>query len=265
LTLNDSQYDQLHRELTTMPTRQSWLAGFIGILVTVATIPFNRPSLPDHSLHLDHAMASMLVPPPGPISAPVSVVVACLANFVVGVFIYHTLRQLRLVSRIHATMTRVSLFQRDPLYAFSGLTARTGSGYLLAVSLGILPRSGAAVQSPLTAVAPVLLLGLALATFILPLLSSHRLLLEEKRCWQADLERRIETAMTNLHQRIAAEDIKDLGQVKTVLDSLVAEREILAKIPTWPWRPGMLAGFVSAISLPVIVWLVQQLLGRVIK
>ena len=44
--------------------------------------------------------------------------------------------------------------------------------------------------------------------------------------------------------------------------AFVADRDILAAIPTWPWRPGLFASFVSIIVLPVVLFLIQFFLGR---
>jgi hypothetical protein len=48
------------------------------------------------------------------------------------------------------------------------------------------------------------------------------------------------------------------------LASLVVERELLAKIPTWPWQPGALTGFLTALLLPIILWLIQRILERML-
>lgn len=51
-----------------------------------------------------------------------------------------------------------------------------------------------------------------------------------------------------------------MGGLKVLLDSLLLERDTLAKIPTWPWKPGTVAGFSSALLVPVIIWFCQQIL-----
>lgn len=48
-------------------------------------------------------------------------------------FVIHTVRQLRLVSRIHRLAGNINLFHRIPVHAFSALTGRTGIGIVLLV------------------------------------------------------------------------------------------------------------------------------------
>ena len=42
------------------------------------------------------------------------------------------------------------------------------------------------------------------------------------------------------------------------------QRDVLAKLPTWPWSVGTLRGFVTAILLPLVLFLIQMLLSRAI-
>ncbi|MBF8290089.1 MAG: hypothetical protein HW391_1057 [Chloroflexi bacterium] len=49
-----------------------------------------------------------------------------------------------------------------------------------------------------------------------------------------------------------------IGELNTTLASILAQREILAKLPTWPWSAGTLRGFVTAILLPMTIFLVQR-------
>ncbi len=58
--------------------------------------------------------------------------------------------------------------------------------------------------------------------------------------------------------------MRDASAVNQTISSLVATRELIAKIPTWPWRPETFAAFYSALTLPVIVFLIQMFLKTVI-
>jgi hypothetical protein len=42
------------------------------------------------------------------------------------------------------------------------------------------------------------------------------------------------------------------------------QREIVAKLSTWPWSAGTARGFASAILLPLGLYLVQQLLSQLV-
>ncbi len=251
LALSENDARRLRYALTTMPAREAWVASGSGVLLTLLALPF----------------VPLTNPPFGaisPLSISIGVILTTLANGIIAVFIYHTYRQLRIVSQIHRHLTRVDLFQQQPLYAFSRLTARTGTGALLGLSLGLGPRVGAATETGLTIAAFVLLITLAGAAFVLPLYSIHRLLLVEKKRLLAETNKRLEDAFALLHRRLAASELQGMSELKNGLDGLVVERDTLAKIPTWPWQSATLVGFLSAMTLPLVVWFVQQLLARLI-
>ena len=48
------------------------------------------------------------------------------------------------------------------------------------------------------------------------------------------------------------------------MTSLMGERDVVAKLPTWPWQAGTLGGVVGAILLPIGLWLVTRLLEKVV-
>jgi hypothetical protein len=244
LHVNELDYKQLRYELTTLPARNTLLAGSIGILVTVASLPFIPPA--GKAAELAHNLSAQ--------------VAFAIGNAVMATFVYHTVRQLRMVTHIQATATRVNLYRREPVYAFSRLTARTGIGWILALTIGMVPRLGPTLTAEGGMSMASMLLPFALLLFILPLHSIHRLLAAEKRRLQCEVERRLEMIFAQLHGRMDAGDIVDVGGVKVLLDSLLVERDTLSKIPTWPWKPGTVAGFSSALLLPVIIWFCQQVL-----
>jgi hypothetical protein len=49
-----------------------------------------------------------------------------------------------------------------------------------------------------------------------------------------------------------------------MLGSLIAEREMPARPPTRPWQPGTVGAFVTAILLPIGLFIVTRALGRVV-
>jgi hypothetical protein len=43
--------------------------------------------------------------------------------------------------------------------------------------------------------------------------------------------------------------------------SLIEQRRFIGGLSTWPWDPGTLRAVVSAIALPIGLWLLTRLLG----
>jgi hypothetical protein len=257
LALTDAEYERLRYRLTTMPVRNVWIAGILGALITLIDLPYDPPSLIGQDS-------------PSAFSVPLGIFSAITTNYLIGVFVYHSIRQLRIVRNIHENLTHINLFQLDPLYAFSVLTARTGIGYVLAMTLGATPLGltitpqGVVTFYPAFYIINLLFIPLAVALFILPLLSIHKRLVQEKRNRLAEANGHLEQIVAELHRRVGAKQLDNMDQLHEAMSSLIMELEYLAKTRTWPWQAGTLTGFLSAISLPIIVFLIQQLLARYI-
>ncbi len=181
-----------------------------------------------------------------------------------GALVYQTIHQLTMVGRIHAVATRINLFQPDPLYAFSGLTARTAMGYFLLADTAVLIMYQFALEAdPLGVGIMAFMMVLAVVTFVLPLLGMHRRMVEEKTRLEAEANQRLQAAIAELHRRVDAGDFTEImSELKSAIEGLEIELGLLAKISTWPWQPGTLRVAISPVLLPVAVWLIQRLLER---
>ncbi len=179
---------------------------------------------------------------------------------------YHTLRQLRAVARVHALAPHVNLFRPAPLYAFSQLTLRTAIAFIAIVSTTVLVTSSRFQTYPVVIVAPFLAGGItvAIAAFVVPLQGMHRRISAEKKDLEWQVGRRLEAAMADVHRAVDARDLSEADGLNKLLASLIAEREMLARLPTWPWQPGTVGAFVTAILLPIALFLVTRELQRLV-
>jgi hypothetical protein len=246
LQAGDSEFARLHYELTTLPARSTLLAAAIGMLITLVSLRFTPA---------DTMLAEI-------IHRPSTQLAFLVGNAILATFVYHTIRQLRMVSRIHTSVTRLNLYRRGPVYAFSRLTARTALGWILGLSLGLSPRIAPLLTSWSLLLLWAPILPLAILVFTLPLVGVHHLLAREKARLQDEIEQRIEAVLLRVHEQQDTVNFNDLGNLKTLLDTLLVEREMVTKLPTWPWQPGTLAGFTSALLLPLAIWFLQQLLTQ---
>lgn len=259
LSVGEAEVSRLEYELTTLPRPTGFIAVPIGAVFGFASLladPGSYGLVPDSSTLTVVFTASCY--------AIVSI------TFAVA-FVIHTVRQLRLVSRIHRLAGNINLFHRIPVYAFSALTARTGIGIVLVVYyfitvFFIIPLFGASYQASLVDVSMIaILLLLAAASFVLPLNGMHRQLAKEKSRLVAEADRRFEFILNRLHQQIDTESLEDADGLNKTLASLVIERDALARISTWPWRPETLRGFLTSVGLPLLIWLATSVLGRLLE
>ena len=251
LAVSEAEYNRLYYQLTTLPALRALLASVIGAAIAGLTVLLN-PTVPN-----PYYYTSLLATVFGS-------GIAIFTFTVFGALIYQTIHQLTMVIRIHATATRINLFQPDPLYAFSGLTARTAMGYLILADTALLAMYEFMSETdPLALGIMVFMILLAAVTFVLPLLGMHRRMVEEKGRLESEANRRLEAALAELHRRLDAGDFTEImSELNSAIESLEIELDVLAKISTWPWQPGTLRIAISPVLLPVAVWLIQRLLER---
>jgi hypothetical protein len=236
-------------ELTTVPARGAWIATALGVPLGFAFI------VPSESKPLSPRVL------PFEALAIIFTILTVAAFFVLA---YHTLRQLRRVSRLHAEATSINLLQPQPTYAFSRLTARTAIGVVVFLYVDFLvnPPTPGVVLPYITFIAVATLL--MAAAFLLPLLGMHRRLQDEKARLIAEVNQAVETVYRRLLGQAGARPSKDVNELDKVLSGLLRMRDIITRLSTWPWQPETLRGVIAAVGLPIAIWLIQFGLGKLL-
>ena len=94
-------------------------------------------------------------------------------------FVYHSLRQLRLIGRVHRYIESIDLLHLQRLHAFGGVTATTGV-VLVALSYLAVPTNTFALTNPVVIAFAIGLIPLAIASFVVPLYGIHGSIAAEK-------------------------------------------------------------------------------------
>ena len=181
--------------------------------------------------------------------------------------VYQALRQMRIVSRLHDAADRIDPFRPAPLYAFSRLTAQVGLVLVGFNALGILLNPAMFESSAALTIFVPWLVGftvVAVAVFIVPLLGMHRRLDAEKDRVLGAADDRTRDLLGELNEAIDARATDRVEALDRTISALRHEREILAKLPTWPWSIGTIRGFGSALLLPIGLYLIQRYLGALL-
>lgn len=250
LDCDEEDLDQLKFEFTTLPVR-----GVVINLILWDIVYLFLVYLVRDSFFVSYGLSPML--------STVLTVMGLISYSVGGVIYYHSVRQLRLVNRTVKMVKEFNLFQLEPVYAFSRLTAQTGIAWIILMSLTLLIFPIEIAPLPVIA----FMFGqtsLSLAAFILPLWVVNQRLVSGKRKRVADLNQRTETTLDRLHHALDSNTPEDVGKLNDALAGLNTERDILSKISTWPWRQGVFTGFLSAIVLPIVLFLLQMVLGSLL-
>lgn len=233
------------------PARLEWTAiaiGAVGGLAALAASP-----------------ESVLGPAAGRAAAYVAYAPAFLLGYALSAagFVM-TVRWLTLVARIHREATAIDPFDRVPVYAFSRLTVAAGLVYLGVVYF-TLTVNGAFQAGNLPSLLFIAASGVfAVVVFIAPLWGIHGRLIDAKDALRLDAERRVSRLAAEIYARVDAGDFAGATSLSGTLASLTALRERIDRLPTWPWPPQVLRGFVSALLLPVVVYVLTRAAGSLL-
>jgi hypothetical protein len=178
-----------------------------------------------------------------------------------SVIYYHSLRQLYLVNRTVKMVNQFDLFHLDPVYAFSRLTAQIGVAWMIMLSLTLLVFPIELASLPVLMVL-VLQIFLAIAAFVLPLWFVHSRLVSGKRKLISEHNQRVKETLSNFHDMLEENRMAEADKHNFAINALVNERSLLTSIPTWPWRAGTLTGFLSAIGLPILLFILQLVIKK---
>jgi len=173
---------------------------------------------------------------------------------------------MRAVDRIHAAATSIDLLRPAPLYAFSRLTGRTAIGIVLLIYSSVIADPGAWSDISIAIILPWLVVPtlVAAGAFVLPLKGMHERIVAEKERLQSACAVRIEAVTASIHKAIDDDDLTRADGLNKMLASLVVERDMLAHLPTWPWKPGTVGAFATAILLPVGLFVVTRFIDRLV-
>jgi hypothetical protein len=243
LDIDESGLKRLKYEFSTMPSRGVILSGLLwgAFYLIIAYV------------YLD-AYTELFGT--GTILTLVAILEGLVAYLTGSAIYYHSVRQLRLVDRTVKMARQFNLFRLDPVYAFARLTSLTGISWMVLLTLTLLVFP---IQLAMEATLGLLVLQLALAVaaFVLPLWFVHRRLEAGKRNLLAEFSQQVESTTAKLHRCLDENDLGPVTQLKDAMLGLSAEQAILNGIPTWPWRGGTLAGFLSVTLLPIILFIIQ--------
>jgi hypothetical protein len=248
LEADDSEIARLEYELATLPSWLGWLALPLGFGFAVADI-LSDPT------PFEGLIAQTAVPYIGDIA---------ITGFLVATFyclLIRSIRQLRMVHRLHVRATNINLLNLNPAHAFSALTARTGIGFILLLIFGYFldPES---FSSTLDIVTTATTLVLAIGIFVFPIMGIRDQLEEEKRKVLDHLSGLLQATAESFHSKVERADYRDLDGMETAITTLIREREMFDRISTWPWDAGTIRGFATTLLLPIFLLLVARLLER---
>jgi hypothetical protein len=252
LKASEEEYDHLAYKLSILPARTTLLASGLALLFVFLTEGISKP------YQLDALEAF-------PVSANFLRFVYLSCWWIFGAFLYHTIHQLRVINLIYSKYTEVDLLRVKPLYAFSKIAALTAGSLAMIVYGWWLANPWIDRRDPLVLIPMIVLILSAIATFIWPQNGIHRLQVAEKERLLDEANQRLESLISELHQQVDDRELAGMADLNNAMACMEIELNILRKTPTWPWEPEVIQVLITALALPLGLWLLQLILERIIS
>jgi hypothetical protein len=254
LDADDAEAAGLRHRLTVIPARP---ATVITVVIMVTT-PLYYAADPVGSQVVGYTAPSLVLRYLGEL----------LTSLILVLWAYQAFRQIRLINRVVGRAGSVDLFQPERLGAFARLTSYTAIAFVLFSASTLLVTPVAVGTDGLWIVWAGWYAGIAavaMAVFVLPLMGLHERLAAEKTHLQADCDMRVRTLFEELNEHVDRRDVAAADGTSKLLSSILAQRDVLGRLSTWPWSTGALRALVSAILLPIGLFVAQRLLGQFLQ
>ena len=249
LAASDADVQIIDYRLTTLPRRLGWLALIVGIIGGVVSVQSDPAGF---GLDMTSTWLQVVY--------QTSTMAFVFAAFIT--WLIQMIRQLRLIIALHRQASYIDIFQLTPLHAFARFTARVGMTVILFVAFNGLLRATGEDGAPLWAV--TIMTVLAVCVFVIPLLGMRNRLQDEKERRLSEANEAIKVIIARVHDQVSADTYDKIPGLNASMTALVAERDLIQEISTWPWDPSTLKGFATTLLLPIFLWLVTRLLERLI-
>jgi hypothetical protein len=253
LDVSDADAAQLRYRLVVLPSRTAVIITVFALVVT--------------PLYYVADPAGALITDLTPLGLGLRALAEGFSSAVLLIIIVQLFRQLRMVTSIVAAAPRVDVFQPGPLYAFSKLTSRTAIAVVLLIGTSSLVAAPPVESTSAWLLWAPWIIGLpafAIAAFVLPLRGMHLRLVAQKERLAGDAEARLQRLLGGINDDVDAGDLTRADAYQKTLTTLIQQRDIIAKLPTWPWSPGTLRAIVTTVALPLLIFLSQRFLTQLI-
>lgn len=176
------------------------------------------------------------------------------------ILIFNTVQQLRTINYAYTNYTEINLFRQTELYAFSRVLAARSIGFVLTSPIWLLVDTGI-----ITLIINIVFAILALIIFIAPLVGVHRLLNTQKDALLKESSAIKDSLIHQLLILLKQGDTEEAGGLKDSLASITLVHQEINKVSTWPWQTNTLRQITGAITLPIVIWLIQFVLARILE
>jgi hypothetical protein len=181
-------------------------------------------------------------------------------------FAFRIVRLIVLIVRFYSGPIDINLYNLPPIYELSSVVSRAGLFLLLLWYVNLpINVNEFLLSSPVAIGSAVLLALLPFGAFLAPQIVLSRRLNRIKSERTVEVSLQLQQSFARLERAISSDNLPQVEVRQIATEALISEMRYIEGIPTWPWKLGTFRIAITAVLLPVIVWLIQQLLDRLLQ
>lgn len=254
---------------------QGFLQGSGKSQAQVAVISSDFNSLPDWEMILLLTLGLLfgyfvyynVSVPMEPLSAQVLPPFNLLGWLISMAFVYPILaravRQISFMKNLLKNM-KINIFNPQPIYALSRYASLIGIILLIALyglQLIVFP---SLLFTPSGVFLQIVAVAVALSLFFVPLADVNRGMHRAKEGLLSELGEDLTKVQQRAHNSIARKTYTNISDMRNAVSMLKEEMEIVQKVRTSPWQTETLRNLFTPLLIPILVYLLQRVLGGVL-
>lgn len=255
IAATDQEVAQYRRQALELPVRATRWATVLGLASTPLLLVINNRS--GSRLLVGSALTRI-----------VDVVLFALIGCAAGLFVSQTIHLQRLISAVYDDCEEIDILKPQRLYTLAMVSVKAALvtiaslyAYMLALQSLDSERGISEIVGVLGVVVAAGFAATAAAIAILPLRGAHRHMRDQKRQMQVEAGDRIGAVIRRLYNNVDASDLSQSAALRDQLTSLELARTMIHRTSTWPWQPETPRLLATAIFLPLVVWIIQRVVG----
>ena len=244
---DEDEIKKIDRALNYLPSRANWIVLFWAMAGSILYVFFGSNTFGELVPHT---------------ILPISVVYILSVLTVMPTFslFFRIIRQVRILQDLHKRATNINLLYLEPAHAFARLTAGAGGGLILLLVLSNLYNPELSSGANLPGMVLGVLFGVLI--FVVPLIGMRNRLIKEKSQRLKEISELLQLTLERIHGKVQNQTSTDIAEAQATMRTLIEERDLIAKVSTWPWDPGTIKGFTSTLVLPIALWFITHFLGK---
>ena len=247
----EPEYAEFERRLTTTSVATGIVGAVIGIgIVTIGNLTVDGA----WGVSPSNSLATNVV----------TLATQYILNTSLITFLLHQVGNLRTITRIHREATNIQLWNVRTHNAFARVTVMAALAITVPYVTAAVLSALFSANSVIVIIVIVVALSVATLLFVGPLVGMRRRLVDEKEQQLSETDRVFEGVAARLRAELDAGDLASVGTYETAMSALGSERERLRKVSTWPWSADTLRAFLTSLAIPIFLWFLTSLLGRLL-